>query len=139
MRLVVHNSVQIHWFIYYPFGLSITVRKNRMIQVALCERTFDNMSSKFCQLMKPFYFRIPKELQKYHKETVKSLADITIFRVSTVLEIREKSGNSDRLSERKSFRTPQVQHDGSFCQNTVPSGNGNLSEVWEKSEKIQGK
>ena len=31
----------------------------------------------------------------------------------------KKSGNSDMLSEHKSFTTPQAQFDSSFCQTTV--------------------
>ena len=42
MRLVVHNSFQIHWFVNYFFGSSTIVQKNRMIQIAQCEQAFSN-------------------------------------------------------------------------------------------------
>ena len=53
--------------------------------------------------------------------------------------IREKSLNSDRFSERKSFSTPQVQPDSSFCQNPTSRSHGKFSEVMEKSGESQGK
>ena len=49
-----------------------------------------------------------------------------------------KSGNSDRLSERKSLTTPEVQLANSFCQNAVSKGHGKFSEDGEKSGKSRG-
>ena len=40
---------------------------------------------------------------------------------------RGKSGNSDRLSERKSLNTRQVQLDSSVCQSAVSRGHGKVS------------
>ena len=71
--------------------------------------------------------------------------------VATVLEIREKSGNSrkkrkvreksvnfDRLSEPESSFPPQVQLvDLSFFQNAISRSQGKFSEVREKSGKTK--
>ena len=51
--------------------------------------------------------------------------------------VREKSGNSDRLSEHKRFTTPQVQLDSSFCQNAISKSHGKSSEVREESGKMK--
>ena len=50
-------------------------------------------------------------------------------------KVREKSWNSERLSDHKSFTTPQVQLDSSFCQNAVSRSQGKCSDVREKSGK----
>ena len=53
---------------------------------------------------------------------------------------REKSGNFDRLSESKSFTTPQVQLDDlSFCQNAIPGSHGKFSKVREEAGESQVK
>ena len=75
-----------------------------------------------------------------------------IYRVATVLEIREVRENekrlkwsgksqgigSDRLSKSKNFTTLQIELDSSFCQNAVSRDLEKFSEVRNKSGKRQG-
>ena len=87
---IVHNSFQIQWHINYFYSFSITVQKNRMMQVASCEQALiktnmkptQNQQSKTVLLFKTYTVEFELNRQFEHMVSYQGMqGEIPVFLV----------------------------------------------------------